>query len=186
MGSVESESYDQVLDSVMVGPVPKGVSQFIFDAPAPDWTKMPKNQILGVTVLFLSCLFKDKEFLRIGYYVHNEYDDPDAVYKKTTESAKENAIEIDLSENEDDQQLQENIDTNPNKKQKIEERLRYAILEDNEEAIEDLTEKLKTINTNLKDITTTTSSSLRLNPPPTQDDESDDGETTIDIDPVTP
>ena len=30
VGSSESKEYDQVLDSIMVGPVPPGVNQFIF------------------------------------------------------------------------------------------------------------------------------------------------------------
>jgi histone chaperone ASF1 len=30
-----------------------------------------------VTVVILSCHYRDKEFVRIGYYVSNEYDDPE-------------------------------------------------------------------------------------------------------------
>lgn len=30
VGSAESSEYDQVLDSIMVGPVPVGVNKFIF------------------------------------------------------------------------------------------------------------------------------------------------------------
>ncbi|KAH0629626.1 hypothetical protein JD844_011846 [Phrynosoma platyrhinos] len=48
VGSAESEEYDQVLDSVLVGPVPAGRHMFLFE-----------------------------EFIRIGYYVNNEYMDPE-------------------------------------------------------------------------------------------------------------
>lgn len=30
MGSAEDERYDQVLDSIMVGPVPVGINKFVF------------------------------------------------------------------------------------------------------------------------------------------------------------
>ena len=37
---------------------------------------------MDVTVVLLTCLYKDQEFIRIGYYVHNEY----------TEEINENTI----------------------------------------------------------------------------------------------
>jgi len=46
-------------------------------ADAPDPSKIPPEDLLGVTVVILSCLYKEKEFVRIGYYVSNEYDDPE-------------------------------------------------------------------------------------------------------------
>merc|ERR1712078_514698 len=49
MGSAESERYDQVLDSVLVGP--------------------------GVTAILLTCSYRGKEFIRVGYYLNNEYTD---------------------------------------------------------------------------------------------------------------
>jgi histone chaperone ASF1 len=36
---------------------------------------LPKKDLLEVTVVFLSCLYNDKEFVRVGYYVNNEYTD---------------------------------------------------------------------------------------------------------------
>jgi len=39
--------------------------------------KIPKDDLLGVTVVILSCYYREKEFVRIGYYVNNEYDDPE-------------------------------------------------------------------------------------------------------------
>lgn len=30
VGSAESQEYDQVLDSIMVGPIPVGVNKFVF------------------------------------------------------------------------------------------------------------------------------------------------------------
>ena len=41
------------------------------DPPKPD--KIPEEDILGVTVLLLTCSFMGQEFIRVGYYVSNEY-----------------------------------------------------------------------------------------------------------------
>ena len=43
--------HDQELDSLFVGPIP-----------------------LGVTVILLTCSYDGREFVRVGYYVNNEYD----------------------------------------------------------------------------------------------------------------
>ncbi|KAI8096779.1 histone chaperone [Halteromyces radiatus] len=75
VGSAESPQYDQVLDSIMVGPIPVGVNKFIFSADAPKLELLPQRDLLEVTVVLLSCLYHDKEFVRIGYYVNNEYTD---------------------------------------------------------------------------------------------------------------
>jgi len=29
---------------------------------------------MGVTAILVSCLFRDREFLRVGYFVNNTYD----------------------------------------------------------------------------------------------------------------
>ena len=73
VGCAEDDKYDQVLDSVMVGPVPQGLNKFVFQADAPDPAKIPEGSILGVTVVMLTCSYKEAEFIRVGYYVNNEY-----------------------------------------------------------------------------------------------------------------
>ncbi|KAI8334028.1 histone chaperone [Chlamydoabsidia padenii] len=75
VGSAENPQQDQVLDSIMVGPVPVGVNTFVFSAPAPKLNLLPQSDLLEVTVVLLSCLYHEKEFVRIGYYVNNEYTD---------------------------------------------------------------------------------------------------------------
>ncbi|RUP44818.1 ASF1 like histone chaperone-domain-containing protein, partial [Jimgerdemannia flammicorona] len=110
VGSAESADYDQVLDSIMVGPIPVGINKFVFSvrvrsplspvpfsslppyeryaflltlsyssnpsqAPAPNIELLPKNDVLGVTVVLLSCSYVDKPFVQVGYYVNNEYAD---------------------------------------------------------------------------------------------------------------
>jgi len=77
VGSAESEEHDQTLDSVFVGPVPEGRHMFVFQADPPDTNKIPVGDAVGVTVVLLTCSYKDKEFVRVGYYVNNEYSDPE-------------------------------------------------------------------------------------------------------------
>ncbi|ODM97936.1 Histone chaperone asf1 [Orchesella cincta] len=77
VGSAESEAYDQVLDTVFVGPVPEGRHMFVFQADPPDVSKIPVADAVGVTVVLLTCSYRGKEFVRVGYYVNNEYSDPE-------------------------------------------------------------------------------------------------------------
>ena len=73
VGSPDSTKHDQVLDSIMVGPIPVGVNRFQFQADPPQADSIPASDILGVTVILLTCSYADKEFIRVGYYQNNEY-----------------------------------------------------------------------------------------------------------------
>ncbi|XP_028821315.1 histone chaperone asf1b-B [Denticeps clupeoides] len=77
VGSAESEEYDQTLDSVLVGPVPAGRHMFVFQAEAPNTALIPESDAVGVTVVLITCTYRGQEFIRIGYYVNNEYTDPE-------------------------------------------------------------------------------------------------------------
>eukprot|EP00056_Hartaetosiga_gracilis_P018045 m.9429 g.9429 ORF g.9429 m.9429 type:complete len:210 (+) comp6349_c0_seq1:55-684(+) len=77
VGSAESERYDQELDSVLVGPVNVGVNRFDFQVDAPDPAKIPPQELCGVTVVILTCSYKDQEFVRVGYYVNVDYANPE-------------------------------------------------------------------------------------------------------------
>ncbi|KAI8906685.1 histone chaperone ASF1B-like protein [Gorgonomyces haynaldii] len=73
--SSEDQNQDQELESVMVGPVPVGISKFVMEAPAPDHTKIPQEDLMGLTVVLVSCLYLGKEFIRVGYYLNNSNPD---------------------------------------------------------------------------------------------------------------
>ncbi|KAH9315510.1 hypothetical protein KI387_024137 [Taxus chinensis] len=75
VGSAEDEKYDQVLENVLVGPVNVGNYRFVFQADSPDPSKIPEEDIIGVTVLLLTCSYMGQEFIRVGYYVNNDYAD---------------------------------------------------------------------------------------------------------------
>lgn len=73
VGSAKSEQFDQELESVLVGPVPQGMSRFILETPAPDIAKIPEDDQLGATVVMVTCLYREKQFARVGYWVANSY-----------------------------------------------------------------------------------------------------------------
>jgi histone chaperone ASF1 len=58
-----------------VGPIPVGVNKFVFEAEPPNTARIPATEIIGVTVILLTCSYDDREFVRVGYYVNNEYMD---------------------------------------------------------------------------------------------------------------
>ncbi|TGZ74605.1 hypothetical protein CRM22_000847 [Opisthorchis felineus] len=73
VSSAYNASLDQTLDSILVGPVPVGRHQFLFEADPPDPKKIPTEDIVGVTVVLIQALYRNQEFIRVGYYVNNEY-----------------------------------------------------------------------------------------------------------------
>ena len=74
MGSAHDSHQDQVLDEILVGPVPVGMNKFVLQADAPAIDKLPDDDdLLGVTVVLVTCSYKEREFVRVGYYVNNEY-----------------------------------------------------------------------------------------------------------------
>ena len=49
--------------------------KFDFEADCPDYTKIPEEDILGVTAIILTCSYNNQEFFRVGYYLNNIYND---------------------------------------------------------------------------------------------------------------
>jgi len=74
VGAADTTAYDQQLYSVSIGPLSVGAFTFVLEASPPDPQRIPSGDILGVTILLLSCHYKKSEFVRVGYYVNNEYD----------------------------------------------------------------------------------------------------------------
>ena len=58
VGSAESEEYDQILDTVYVGPVPEGRHKFVFTADPPNPAKIPVTDVVGVTVILITCAYR--------------------------------------------------------------------------------------------------------------------------------
>ncbi|KDR08478.1 histone chaperone asf1-like [Zootermopsis nevadensis] len=77
VGSAESEEHDQILDTIYVGPIPEGKHKFVFQADPPDEQKIPVVDALGVTVVLLTCSYRRQEFVRVGYFINNDYTEPE-------------------------------------------------------------------------------------------------------------
>lgn len=77
VGSPEDATADQTLEEVMVGPVPVGINKFVLQAVAPNHLAIASEDLIGVTVVLVTCSFMEQAFIRIGYYVNNEYVDYD-------------------------------------------------------------------------------------------------------------
>ncbi|KXN74659.1 anti-silence-domain-containing protein [Conidiobolus coronatus NRRL 28638] len=65
---------DLILDSFNVGPVPIGLSKFNIEVPAPDFSKINSLDIVDVTVVYISCYYREQEFVRCGFYQNNYYE----------------------------------------------------------------------------------------------------------------
>jgi histone chaperone ASF1 len=77
VGSAETFEFDQVLDQIVVDAVPQGQFKFMFQADPPDTSKIPADDAVGVTVVLITASYREQEFVRVGYYVTNEYDEPE-------------------------------------------------------------------------------------------------------------
>lgn len=51
------------------------MNKFVFEADPPNTSRIPSNEIVGITVILLTCSYDVREFVRVGYYVNNEYLD---------------------------------------------------------------------------------------------------------------
>jgi len=104
VGNVES-SQDLLLDEILVGPVPVGTNKFILSCDAPDYTMV--KEILGVTVVLVTCSYRDREFIRVGYYVNNEYchDDNDGTTGATSNNDEDRPPPVPLDINKVHRQI---------------------------------------------------------------------------------
>lgn len=75
VGSANSCEFDQELDELSTGPIPVGTHEFELSTDGPDPSKIPTSEIVGVTVVLIACSYRNQEFVRIGYYINNEYSD---------------------------------------------------------------------------------------------------------------
>ena len=75
IGSAEDKKYDQILETIEIdGPFHLGSMKFEFAGEAPDISKIPESEVLGVTAIILCCSYNNQEFFRCGYYLNNIYD----------------------------------------------------------------------------------------------------------------
>ena len=133
VGSASDGKFDQELDSVLVGPIPVGVNKFVFhvrqsfrlspridlsntftitQANAPDPSKIPRHDLLGVTVVMVTCFYRNQEFIRIGYYVNNELCDENVSAASNITSMSKTDDGDDMEVDEDHMELAPDEDSN--------------------------------------------------------------------------
>ncbi|GIX63331.1 anti-silencing protein, ASF1 family protein [Babesia caballi] len=66
-----------VLDAVCLGPIYRGVLEFEFRVAPPDFKRLNADGILGMQAVLVTANYCDQEFIRIGYYTNNCYEDPE-------------------------------------------------------------------------------------------------------------
>eukprot|EP00397_Hematodinium_sp_SG-2012_P046335 GEMP01052308.1.p1 GENE.GEMP01052308.1~~GEMP01052308.1.p1 ORF type:complete len:199 (+),score=33.28 GEMP01052308.1:95-691(+) len=72
--STKNEKLDQELDTCDVGPLDSaGVRRFTMMGSTPDFFALPRKSQLDVCAIYVSAIYKNKEFCRVGYYVKHEY-----------------------------------------------------------------------------------------------------------------
>jgi len=78
VGSSDSAQYDQIIDSVEVGPIPPGNHEFQFETEnSVDPSKIQDGHLLGPTVIILNASYNQQEFVRVGYYINIGFEDPE-------------------------------------------------------------------------------------------------------------
>lgn len=51
--------------------------RYLLQADPPDEQKIPVVDALGVTVVLLTCSYRRQEFVRVGYFINNDYTEPE-------------------------------------------------------------------------------------------------------------
>ena len=71
----ENQKDDQILSEIEIDP-PKQLGQmkFEFTGDAPNISKIPENDVIGVAAILLCCTYNGQEFFRCGYYLNISYD----------------------------------------------------------------------------------------------------------------
>ena len=71
----ENQNYDQILNDIEIDPPNQlGQMKFVFEGDAPDISKIPENDVIGVAAILLCCSYNGQEFFRCGYYLNITYD----------------------------------------------------------------------------------------------------------------
>ena len=70
VGEATNDQHDQVLEDIEMNIENAGTMRFTIEAGAPDPSKIPGQEIIGVTAVLLTCSYNTQEFFRVGYYVN--------------------------------------------------------------------------------------------------------------------
>ncbi|KAK4537584.1 hypothetical protein CDCA_CDCA13G3609 [Cyanidium caldarium] len=111
VGSAESEAHDQELDAVWLPANQLGRFAFVLEVPAPQPERVPPTDAVGVTIVLLTCRYRGREFLRVGYYVNNEY--PPEVLAEESARVRQRLLQSGATEEEAEAQAAATVDIQP-------------------------------------------------------------------------
>uniref|UniRef100_A0A914GYQ3 Anti-silencing factor n=1 Tax=Globodera rostochiensis TaxID=31243 RepID=A0A914GYQ3_GLORO len=89
VGTDGREEHDQVLDSVLIGPIQEGRHKFVFEAPPPQIQNLRPEDFMDVTLLLLKCKYREQLFMKIGWFVTHTYTDPELIENPPSQPAIE-------------------------------------------------------------------------------------------------
>ena len=71
----DNQKDDQILSEIEIDPPSQlGQMKFEFEGDAPNISKIPENDVIGVAAILLCCSYNGQEFFRCGYYLNITYD----------------------------------------------------------------------------------------------------------------
>jgi histone chaperone ASF1 len=82
IGQASCDEYDQILEEAEMDCEVAGRMMFTLEGQFPDVSKLPQNDVVGVTAILMTCSYNGtQEFFRVGYYVNNAYSEefPDLI-----------------------------------------------------------------------------------------------------------
>ncbi|SBT82575.1 histone chaperone ASF1, putative [Plasmodium ovale] len=71
----QGTNHDIELDNIFLGPIERGVMMFDYAVNPPDYKNMDADSVLGLQAILISANYKEKEFIRIAYYMNSFYKD---------------------------------------------------------------------------------------------------------------
>eukprot|EP00922_Rhytidocystis_sp_ex-Travisia-forbesii_P035007 GHVS01051986.1.p1 GENE.GHVS01051986.1~~GHVS01051986.1.p1 ORF type:complete len:387 (+),score=98.18 GHVS01051986.1:486-1646(+) len=95
--SSTSDKYfqDIELDSICLGPIPKGTLAFELETPPPNYANMSRRALFEMHALLLTGSYKDSEFIRIGWYVSHALDKSAELLAETADVLYDDSVPLD-------------------------------------------------------------------------------------------
>jgi histone chaperone ASF1 len=72
-----NEEKDQLLESVIIGPIKEGRHKFTLEADPPALDKLTDEDLIDLNALLLRVKYRDQVLVKVGWYIANEYADPE-------------------------------------------------------------------------------------------------------------
>ncbi|KAF6000844.1 ASF1 anti-silencing function 1 [Cyanidiococcus yangmingshanensis] len=99
------------LDAVLVPANAPGRFAFVLEVPPPRPDRLPEEDVTGVTIVLLTCSYRGAEFIRVGYYLCNEY--PPEFLREAAVKVKQRLTQAGMSEAEAEAQAAATVEISP-------------------------------------------------------------------------